>query len=252
MFILYLFICGAVLGSFLDVLNNRGPKNLSILKPRSHCEYCNHVLTPIELIPILSYIFLRGKCLKCKKRIGIEAVIVEIILGSLFVFSFIKYGFTYQFVVALVLSVLIVSIFISDIKYMIILDSPLVVGSIVVLGFNWYLYGFNAFLNSLLAGILLFTFMYLMGLLGKVMFKREALGGGDIKLSFVIGTILGFKLGLVSLVFSTFLALPYALVSLILSTNREVAFGPFLISSTCVVFLFMEKFMVLFNVLVGL
>ena len=93
------------------------------------------------------------------------------------------------------------------------------------------------------------AFMFIVGLIGKKIFKREALGGGDIKLSFVIGTILGLRLGLISIIFSSLLALPYALASIMLSKNKEVPFGPFLVGSMALVFIFSDKFMSLINLL---
>ena len=74
------------------------------------------------------------------------------------------------------------------------------------------------------------------------MFQKEALGGGDIKLAGVIGIILGFKLGLVSIILSSLLALPYAIGAMMLNKNSEVPFGPFLISSMAIVFIFADKF----------
>ena len=102
---------------------------------------------------------------------------------------------------------------------------------------------------SILSGLLLFLLMLLIGIIGKKIFKREALGGGDIKLAILIGIILGFRLGLVSIILSSLIALPYALASLMLNKNKEVPFGPFLIGSMAIVFLFSDKFMNLINFL---
>ena len=91
--------------------------------------------------------------------------------------------------------------------------------------------------------------MYLIKIIGDFAFKKESLGGGDIKLSFVIGYALNFKLSLISLVLASFLALPYSVASLKLQKNNEVAFGPFLVSSLFIVFLFQDKFLNLLNLL---
>ena len=91
--------------------------------------------------------------------------------------------------------------------------------------------------------------MLLIGKLGKLIFKREALGGGDIKLAIVIGLILNFKLGLVAIILSSLLAMPYALGVMMLSKNKEVPYGPFLIGGLGIVFIFMEKFNNLINFL---
>ena len=84
------------------------------------------------------------------------------------------------------------------------------------------------------------------GKVGDWLFKRESLGGGDIKFSFVMGALLGYKYAIVALVFSTFLALPYAVGSMLLKKDNEVPFGPFLASSVAIVYFFIEKFQYLF------
>ena len=89
--------------------------------------------------------------------------------------------------------------------------------------------------------------MYLIKLIGDKLFKKESLGGGDIKLSFVIGFVLGFRLSLLALILSSFLALPYSVASLKLQKNNEVPFGPFLVSSLFIIFLFQDKFINIIN-----
>ena len=106
----------------------------------------------------------------------------------------------------------------------------------------------NAFL-SLLSGGILFLLMLLIGLLGKVIFKKDALGGGDIKLAAIMGIILNLRLGLASIILSSLLAMPYALGSIMLSKDKEVPYGPFLIGSMTIVFIFSEKFLNLINYL---
>ena len=156
--------------------------------------------------------------------------------------SYYVFGFSYEFFASLIIAGLVLIIFISDFKYMIILDSPLVVAAIFILILRAYFYGFENMGLSLLSGVVLFVFLLLIGLLGKKMFRKEALGGGDIKLAGVIGIILGFKLGLVSIILSSLLALPYAIGAMMLNKNSEVPFGPFLISSMAIVFIFADKF----------
>ena len=97
-------------------------------------------------------------------------------------------------------------------------------------------------LLSLFSGIVLFLIFLGIGYLGSKIFKREALGGGDIKLAFVMGESLGIFYAIIALVLSTFLALPYATLALLSNENREVPFGPFLISALCMVFVFYDKF----------
>ena len=125
---------------------------------------------------------------------------------------------------------------------MIILDSPLIAATLLILIFRAYFYGFKNMGLSLLSGVALFLIMLLIAFIGKKIFKRDALGGGDIKLAGVMGIILGFPLGLVSIIFSSLLALPYALGAIMLNKDSEVPFGPFLIASMAIVFVFIDKF----------
>ena len=125
---------------------------------------------------------------------------------------------------------------------MLILDSPLLVSIILIFILKFVYFGIKEALLGLLSGLVLFIFMLLVGIIGKKMFKREALGGGDIKLSFVIGLSLGIPYAMISLVFSTFLALPYAFYAIIGDKSHEVPYGPFLSSSMWFVHFFQDKF----------
>lgn len=237
-----LFILGIILGSFYNVLATRLPQNKSIIKPGSHCVFCNKELKWYENIPLVSYILQKGKCRHCKEHIPYDIFISELATGVLFVFSYLYFGISYNFFIMLILSSLCIIIFISDFKYMIILDSPLVISGILILILKVVYYGYKAIIPTLLSGIITFLIMLLVGFVGKKMYKREALGGGDIKLSFIIGMVLGVQLSMVSLIFSTFLALPYALATIVLKKDSEVPFGPFIASSLFIVFLYYDKF----------
>lgn len=249
---LFLFLIGAVLGSFYGVVGSRLPKGESIIKPRSHCEKCNHELAWYELIPILSYFLQKGKCRECKEKLSIFYPIIELSTGILFLSAYLTFGFGYEFFISIILSSLLIIIFISDIKYMIILDSPLVISAILIFILKWVYFGIGPSLISLLEGLFSFLTMYGVGCLGNVLFKRESLGGGDIKLSFLFGQTLGYQMGIVAFVLSTFLALPYAFACLFMKNNHEVPFGPFLVSALWIVFHFYDKFAILVEVLIGI
>ena len=240
--LIVLFMFGAIFGSFFYVVGSRLPKNESILTPRSHCEYCNHTLEWYELIPILSYIIQLGRCRKCKKRITFTYCLIEIVTGILFALAFYLYGLSYEFFAALIVFSLLIIIFVSDFKYMIILDSPLITASILILGLKWYYFGIKTMLLSLASGLIIFAVMFAVLKIGNLVFKKESLGGGDVKLAFVIGVVLGFKLSLAALILSSFLAFPYAFAVMYLGNEKELPFGPFLVAALVIVFLFMDKF----------
>ena len=168
---------------------------------------------------------------------------IGVVNALVMLISYYMWGISYEFFASLIIAGLVFIIFISDFKYMIILDSPLIIGGILILVFRAYFYGFKNMGLSALSGIVLFVIMFLIGLLGKKLFKREALGGGDIKLAGIIGIVLGLKLGLVAIILSSLLALPYAVGAMLLNKNNEVPFGPFLIASMAIVFAFSDKFL---------
>lgn len=248
---IFIFALGAVFASFIHVYVTRLLKGESIVKPRSHCTNCNHVLKWYELIPIVSYLIQGGRCRKCKCKIGKDSLLVEIITGSLFVLCFVVYGYSYKTLLGFVIVLVMMSIFISDFKEMIILDSTLVVGVILIyvliyldLGMRQGLY------KSFLYGVFGFVLMMVVKFLGDAAFKRDSLGGGDIKLAFLMGSVLPYNLFLVAVVIGSSCALPYALYVSISKKTNELAFGPFLALGFYITFLFQSNILEFLNILV--
>ena len=238
---LYLiFIIGVIFGSFYGVVGTRLPEEKSIVKPGSHCEKCGHMLKWYENIPILSYIFLGGHCTKCKSPIGFVYFLTELLSGCLFALCYKVFGINYQFYIAIILSSLVIIIFVSDSKYMIINDSPLVLSAILIFIIKWLDTGVVSALMSLVYGLVIFGVAYLLMLFGSLVFKQEALGGGDIKLSFVAGMVLGIKLGIIYIVLASFLAFPYAVYVTLKNKDNMLPFGPFLVSSLLIIYLNMN------------
>ena len=238
----FIFIIGLILGSFYNVVGLRLPNGESIVFPGSHCPNCNHKLAWYENIPILSFLFLGGKCKSCKTNISIMYPLIELLTGCLFLISYLLFDFTEYFYISIILSSLVVIIFVSDTKYMIILDSPLVISSILILGIKIFFEGLSAGLDSLLSGFIIFGIMYLLMLLGNFLFKKESLGGGDIKLSFVAGLALGWKLGIFYICLASFLAFPYAIYITFKKKENMLPFGPFLAISMLLVYFNSEGF----------
>ena len=236
----FMFIIGAIFGSFYGVVGTRLPEEKSIVKPASHCEKCGHYLKWYENIPLLSYIFLGGHCKKCKTPIGFVYFMTELLSGCLFALCYKVFGISYEFFIAVILSSLVIIIFVSDSKYMIINDSPLIVSAILIFIIKWLDTGIVSALLSLVYGLIIFGAAYLLMLFGSLAFKQEALGGGDIKLSFVAGMVLGVKLGILYIVLASFLAFPYAVYVTLKNKDNMLPFGPFLVSSLLIIYLNMN------------
>ena len=240
--IYFLFVIGLVFGSFYNVVGLRLPNNESIVFPGSHCPKCNHKLAWYENIPVLSYLFLRGKCKNCEQKIDIIYPLIELLTGILFAITYYLYGFSEEFLIGIILASLVIIIFVSDTKYMIILDSPTVISIILIFIIKWVYEGIKVSLLSLLYGLFIFGIMYLLLIIGNFLFKKESLGGGDIKLSFVAGMVLGPYLGLFYIVLGSFLAFPYAIYTIIKNKNGVLPFGPFLASAMLILFYNIDLF----------
>ncbi len=246
---IFIFILGTVLGSFYLVVATRLPRGEDIVKSRSYCDSCKHQLKWYNLIPVFSYVFQKGKCIYCKKKISLECLLVELIAGLGFLICYLSYGFSYEFFLGVVVFSLTVVIYISDFKYLVILDSSLVVAGLMTILIKFFYLGLNQVFFSVLNGLVMFLVMFLIQKMGEVIFKKEALGGGDVKLAFVIGLILNVPLGLAAIVLSTFLALPYSVAYMYIEKNNEVAYGPFLAGALMIIFFTMDKFTILLDFL---
>lgn len=235
--IVTLFIIGTIFGSFYNVVGYRIPKGESILYPSSHCTKCNHKLKAFELIPILSFIFLGGKCNSCKTKISFFYPIFELLTGIAFAISYVIFGFSIECLYSIVFLSMLIIIIISDYQTMIIPDSILIFFSLILGFIKYFMNGIESVGISLLHALAAFIFMLLLKLLGDFLFKKESMGGGDIKLLAVFGFVLGFSLSLVSVFLSAFIALPISLILLKVNKTHEIPYGPFLSIAAIIIFL---------------
>ena len=223
-----MFIFGACFGSFYNVVGYRVPRGMSIVKPQSHCTTCNHSLNVLDLFPIISYMFLRGKCRYCKSKVNLFYPLFETITGLLFMICYLKYGFSYELIIALVFISMSLIIIISDYQTMIIPDSVLIISSILIIITDIFGIGLMKTGSAIINGLIAFALMYLLKLFGDLLFKKESMGGGDIKLMFVFGLVLGWPTALLSIFASSFIGLPVSMVMIAKSDSHEIPWGPFL------------------------
>ncbi|MDQ0219381.1 prepilin peptidase [Peribacillus cavernae] len=221
----YQFILGAVLGSFYNVVGLRVPENVSIVRPRSHCPACKRTLGTLDLVPILSYLFLHGKCRGCGTKISVVYPAVELVTGLLFIFALYRFGLTGELAIALLFISLLVIIFVSDISHMIIPDKVLlfflpflILGRIVVPLEPWWDMFSGAFSG--------FALLFLIAIISK-----GGMGFGDVKLFFVIGLVLGFKLTLLAFFIATLIGAFYGIAGIAagrFKKRQPIPFGPFI------------------------
>lgn len=232
----YLFIVGIFVGSFYNVVSLRLCKNESIIFPGSHCVNCNHRLAWYELIPVFSYIGLRGKCKNCHQHISLQYPLIELLTGLLFMGSFWLFGFSYKTLISIILCSIVIITFITDIKYMIILDEVLISGGIGLIIVDFFAGGMTLVLKQIGAGLLIMGIMLLVKLLGDRAFKQESLGWGDVKLSFIAGLALGIPHGILYIILGSFLAFPYAIYISVKNKESMLPFGPFLAASMLILY----------------
>lgn len=217
------FIYGIVFGSFFNVVGLRVPKKESIVSPPSHCTTCDRKLGVLDLVPVFSYIFLKGKCRRCGSKISPIYPFMEFVTGVLFALSFYMLGFSSELVVAILFVSLLVIITVSDIAYMLIPNKVLLPFAIVLIGLRLAI-PLEPWWDSFLGAIVGFGVLYLIGVVSK-----GGMGGGDIKLFFVIGLVLGTTNTLVTLFLAAFIG---SIVGLIVlkrtgqGRKTPIPFGP--------------------------
>lgn len=236
-YLVIFFILGSCMGSFYTVVGLRLPKKESFITTRSHCDACGHTLALIDMVPIFSYLFLGKKCRYCKKKIEGLSTYMELFTGVLFALSYFRFGISYEFFTAIGIVSMLSILSVSDITYYVIPDEILIFFTGYFLIIGALSDGVMMALMHLLSGMILFGFMYLIMLFGNIVFKKETLGGGDIKLMFVVGLILHPFLGLFVIFLASFLALPISLFILWKKKQHLVPFGPFLLTGFLFVYM---------------
>lgn len=249
MFLLLVLIVGICVGSFLNVLIDRLPNNENPLKGRSYCDKCRRTLEWYDLIPLLSYIVLKGKCRYCRKKISASYPIVEAITGVLFVATYLlmasfhptissfEFFINYFYYLLIVCSLIVV--FFADIKYGIIPDG--VIYPSIGISLLYLLFNFDKLAPGLIAGAVSLAFFFFLHLVTK----GRGMGFGDVKLSLFLGLFLG-PVGTAISLYIAFLT--GAVVGLILIIWRKkklstgtIPFGPFMAAGALINLFFGEK-----------
>lgn len=237
---LFIFFFGAIIGSFLNVCIFRIPKGESIAYPPSHCGSCNHKLNVLDLIPILSYIFLRGRCRYCREKVSLQYPMVEGLTGVLFVLIYLKYGLSINLIKFMIFTALLIVIGIIDLKTQDIYDSTIIATVMVGVGFIIleFLIGDKPNITSLLIGVIIPV------LILGVFAKFDAMGWGDVEFIGVTGLFLLGRLNIINLFLSIIIGGCIAIIFM-LSKRREkgamMAFGPYIAIASYISLLFGDE-----------
>ncbi len=218
-------LLGTVIGSFLNVVADRLPHGISIVSPPSQCPHCGRRLKPLELIPILSYLLLRGKCITCKSHIPIRILFVELGTGILFGLIWQRYGLSFDTLLGCLFASFLITILLIDLKHHRILNVmtyPAYIIALVTLPLIFK----REVIEVLAGGALGFTLLLIITLI-----KPEGMGMGDVKLAALIGFVLGYPSVLLALFLSFTvggLISGVLLIAKVIGRKDQVAFAPYL------------------------
>lgn len=233
---IFFFIIGTYLGSLYCVIGYRLPINSPIIYPSLNCK-CNK-LNLIGLLPIINYFILKGKCNTCKNNLSILNPIIELVSGILFLISYLIFGVNIQCLFVITFISMLLIIIVSDYKYMIICDEVLIIFGILLLIEIYFIGGISGLIFALMSAFISFTVMLLIKLIGDFLFKKESMGGGDIKLLFIFGLVLGIPMSLFSIFLASLIALPISVIMIKKNSSHEIPFGPFLSTAAIILLVF--------------
>ena len=231
---------GAVFGSFINCTAWRIAHGENFLKGRSHCAECGHALSAADLVPVFSYLFLRGKCRYCGKRISPRYMLTELLLAAAFVCFVLRFGISGETLRYMGLAVILLGLSLVD------LDTYMIPNGFIIAGIIWWAVTIplvlspekegNLFtrmgtdpLSGLIGAFLIAGGMLAMVLIFDKISGKETMGGGDIKLFFVAGLYLGTAVGFFNLILSCVTGLLFVAFM----KKRRIPFGPSISLATC-------------------
>lgn len=275
-------VLGAVMGSFMNCLAWRLVNAESVLHGRSHCPACEHTLGVLDLVPILSWVLLGGKCRYCKQKIGVRYVLVEIVMAALFALLLWEYGLSIQMVTYWALACILCGAALVDIDTYTIPNGFIIAGIAVWFASVWLMaspvvgFGvgslfapllglgfFPVLVDGLVGGLVVGGGILAFSLIFDKVTGRTSLGGGDVKLLFMVGLFLGVFGSLFNLILACILGLVFAFVWQLSQSRssadddgesfktRAIPFGPAIAASTVLTLLVGSQFLTWYMSLLG-
>ncbi len=255
------FALGCCVGSFLNVCIWRIPNNMRLASPPSHCPKCGHQIPWYENLPLISWLMLRGKCSQCKEKISSRYFFVELLCGVLFYLLWFKVLLDKEPISLLIMNYIVTSFVVTmafiDYDHRIIPDKttyPLMLLGLAASPVFPELWGVESSLNAFIwsAGSMVGTGLIMAGfaILGKLIFKQDALGWGDVKYMMAIAACLGPKATFCTLLLGSLLGSIVGIVMIFIKKGKmkmTIPFGPFLAAGTYLWMLYGSRFEVLYN-----
>lgn len=255
--LIMIFYIGTCFGSFYNVVIDRLPREINFVHGRSYCPSCKHSLSTVDLFPIISFLFLRGKCRYCKTSIPIRSLLIEILSGLLFFLSFYKYGWTSFALIQVVFWGMLMIVGFIDYDTMYIYDAMLLF-YFIIFGIYYEIADFANIWMHIKGAVYCFVIFSVIYFLAKLYYGQEAFGFGDV----LLNGVLGFYLGSHNTFLICFLPFYVAAVDLLfqriffrnISLNREVSFGPYMCISAWIIslygkeiYIFLGKYLSIFG-----
>jgi len=227
---LLIFVIGAALGSFLNVVIYRIPQGKSIVLPASHCPRCQRPIKAYENIPILSYIFLRGRCAGCKERISLQYPLVEATMGLLAALLLAYYGWRWELLLYGSMAAVLLALSVIDIQTCRLPNKIVLTGAIMAVALTLIFFR-ERWLAMILGGAVGLGLMIIMGLIGNLLFRKDTLGMGDVKLAGMMGLFLGHWHTAGMFILGVFIGAVAGSVMILLGGKKwgqRIPFGPYL------------------------
>ncbi|MFG6118983.1 prepilin peptidase [Thalassobacillus sp. B23F22_16] len=228
-----MFMFGIIFGSFFNVVGRRMPQGENFSTSRSYCNSCSQTLNGWDMIPVLSYLALRGRCRYCKAKFSFLYPLTELLTGLLFVSSFLVYGWGYELIGAIILISLGMIILVSDLVYMIIPDRLLLFYLPLVILFRT-VYPLEPWYSSIIGAFIAFLLIFII-----IFITQGGMGSGDMKLFGLLGFLLGWQQVLLVFFLSILIGavISVLLLSLrIIDRKTPVPFGPYIIIAALITY----------------
>lgn len=207
-------LLGACMGSFLNCAAWRIVHGESVLHGRSHCDVCGHVLAPRDLIPVVSYLLSHGRCRYCGARLSARHAVGEAVSAAVFVTLLLHYDISLQALEAMLLACILLACSFADLERTIIPDRFIAVGIVLfIAGLCFSAQPWQRLLQGALGGFGVAGGVLLLVLLMEKLLKKDAMGGGDIKLLFLTGLFFGWQLNLLCLLFACVVGIAWGLIA---------------------------------------
>ena len=221
---------GLILGSFLNACIYRIPRKISIVTPRSFCPHCKEQIAWWQNIPLLSFILLRGRCYYCREKISWRYPLVELLTGIISVILYLQFSLSYTLLFYLLFFYTLIVLSFIDISHRVIPNKILLFLIISGILLNFVL-KINPWPQALAGALIAVVIIYLIRILGQLVFKKESMGMGDVKLAVVCGYFIGWQNFLLTLFFASLAALLVYVIRHIFSKGKisqKISFAPYL------------------------